>query len=58
MKTLEQFEKQKYLNLETFRKNGQTVKIHAGDRITSTMSTDSRIVWPTMSVTGDINGVQ
>jgi len=26
MKTLEQFEKQKYLNLETFRKNGQSMK--------------------------------
>jgi len=43
--------------VEAFRKNGQTVNIHAGDRITSTMSTDSRIVWPTMSVRGDINGV-
>lgn len=36
----------------SFRKNGQSVNVHTGDRITSTLATDSRITWPAMSVTG------
>jgi hypothetical protein len=36
----------------SFRKNGHAVNIHTGDRITSTLASDSRIIWPAISVTG------
>ena len=36
----------------SFRKNGQAVNVHTGDRIVSDFATDARIVWPVMSVDG------
>jgi hypothetical protein len=36
----------------SFRKDGHAVAIHAGDRVTSDLAADARLVWPTMSVKG------
>jgi len=40
----------------SFRKNGHAVNVHVGDRITSSLATDARFTWPTMSITGALTG--
>ena len=39
----------------SFRKNGHAVSVHTGDRITSDLATDARLVWPSISVNGLAN---
>ena len=36
----------------SFRKDGHAVSVHIGDKITSDLATDARLVWPSMSVEG------
>jgi hypothetical protein len=38
----------------SFRKGGHAINVHTGDRITSDLSPDARLVWPTMSVNGSV----
>jgi hypothetical protein len=36
----------------SFRKDGHAVNVHIGDRVSSDLATDARLVWPAMSVNG------
>lgn len=39
----------------SFRKDGHDVNVHTGDRVVSDFATDGKLVWPVMSVDGQVN---